>query len=151
MKLNEVLSDVRLRIATDVTGCRDFKARQIDRQIVEGDSIASHIHEPEQVASHVPESEPTVSHVHELEPPTSHVPEPEPPTNHVPEPESTTQVSEPDTQAFIEQNIHLNFFYHIEPETLASFLDDEDFRDYVIGTLTSVVLNRNRFDCSLYG
>ncbi|XP_058752080.1 uncharacterized protein LOC131625205 [Vicia villosa] len=38
MKLNDVVADVRLRYATEIPGCRAFKARQIARQIVEGDS-----------------------------------------------------------------------------------------------------------------
>ncbi|XP_058762568.1 uncharacterized protein LOC131635949 [Vicia villosa] len=38
MKLNDVEADVRLRYATEIPGCRAFKARQIARQIVEGDS-----------------------------------------------------------------------------------------------------------------
>ncbi|XP_058744588.1 uncharacterized protein LOC131617289 [Vicia villosa] len=38
MKLNEIVSDVRLRFATEITGCRAFKARQIARRVVEGDS-----------------------------------------------------------------------------------------------------------------
>ncbi|CAI8610067.1 unnamed protein product [Vicia faba] len=38
MKLNEVVSDVRLRFATKITCCKAFKARKISIQIVEGDS-----------------------------------------------------------------------------------------------------------------
>lgn len=34
MKLNEVMSDVRLMFSTKVTGCKAFKARKLDRQIV---------------------------------------------------------------------------------------------------------------------
>ncbi|XP_058734254.1 uncharacterized protein LOC131605982 [Vicia villosa] len=38
MKLNDVVADVMLRYATEIPGYRAFKARQIARQIVEGDS-----------------------------------------------------------------------------------------------------------------
>ncbi|XP_058783323.1 uncharacterized protein LOC131658000 [Vicia villosa] len=38
MKLNEVVADIRSRYSTEIPGCRAFKARQISRQIVEGDS-----------------------------------------------------------------------------------------------------------------
>ncbi|CAI8616634.1 unnamed protein product [Vicia faba] len=38
MKLNELVADVRLRFATEITRCRTFKARQLARKIVEGDS-----------------------------------------------------------------------------------------------------------------
>ncbi|XP_058724923.1 uncharacterized protein LOC131596316 [Vicia villosa] len=38
MKLNEVVADVRLKYATEIPGCRAFKARQLARRIVEGDS-----------------------------------------------------------------------------------------------------------------
>ncbi|KAI5396455.1 hypothetical protein KIW84_062608 [Lathyrus oleraceus] len=38
MKLNELVSNVRLRFATEITGCRAFKARWIARQIIEGGS-----------------------------------------------------------------------------------------------------------------
>ncbi|XP_058739575.1 uncharacterized protein LOC131611665 [Vicia villosa] len=38
MKLNEVVADVRLRYSTEITGCRAFKARQLARKVVEGDS-----------------------------------------------------------------------------------------------------------------
>ncbi|CAI8600765.1 unnamed protein product [Vicia faba] len=38
MKLNGVVSDGRLRFATEITGYRAFKSRKIARQIVEGDS-----------------------------------------------------------------------------------------------------------------
>ncbi|XP_058746137.1 uncharacterized protein LOC131619011 [Vicia villosa] len=38
MKLNEVVADIRSRYSTEIPGCRAFKARQIARQIVEGDS-----------------------------------------------------------------------------------------------------------------
>lgn len=38
MKLNDVVADVRLRHATKISGCREFKARLVARQIVEGDS-----------------------------------------------------------------------------------------------------------------
>lgn len=38
MNLSEVVADVRLRYATEILGCRDFKERQITRHIVEGDS-----------------------------------------------------------------------------------------------------------------
>ncbi|XP_058784016.1 uncharacterized protein LOC131658774 [Vicia villosa] len=38
MNLNDVVIDVRLRYATEIPGYRAFKARQIARQIVEGDS-----------------------------------------------------------------------------------------------------------------
>ncbi|XP_058742407.1 uncharacterized protein LOC131614886 [Vicia villosa] len=38
MKLNEVVADIRSRYSPKIPGCRAFKARQIARQIVEGDS-----------------------------------------------------------------------------------------------------------------
>lgn len=38
MKLNEMVSYVRLVFVTEITGCKDFKARKLARQIVEGDS-----------------------------------------------------------------------------------------------------------------
>ncbi|XP_058781151.1 uncharacterized protein LOC131655272 [Vicia villosa] len=38
MKLNEVVADIRQRYSTEIPGCRAFRARQIARQIVEGDS-----------------------------------------------------------------------------------------------------------------
>lgn len=38
MKLNEVVLDVRLRFSTEITGCKDFKARHLSRQIVKEDS-----------------------------------------------------------------------------------------------------------------
>lgn len=38
MKLNEVAVDVRLRFATEITGCKAFKARQLAIKVVEGDS-----------------------------------------------------------------------------------------------------------------
>ncbi|KAI5415880.1 hypothetical protein KIW84_041062 [Lathyrus oleraceus] len=37
MRLNEVVADVRLRFAIEITGCMAFKARQLARQVVEGD------------------------------------------------------------------------------------------------------------------
>lgn len=39
MKLNEDITNVRLRFATKITGSRAFKARQLARQVVEGDSV----------------------------------------------------------------------------------------------------------------
>ncbi|XP_058726822.1 uncharacterized protein LOC131598214 [Vicia villosa] len=38
MKLNEVIEYVRVRFATEIPGCRAFKARQIAKRVVEGDS-----------------------------------------------------------------------------------------------------------------
>ncbi|KAI5422925.1 hypothetical protein KIW84_046079 [Lathyrus oleraceus] len=38
MTLNEVVADVRLKYGTDILGYRAFKARQLTRHIVEGDS-----------------------------------------------------------------------------------------------------------------
>ncbi|CAI8610184.1 unnamed protein product [Vicia faba] len=38
MKLNEVVADVRLRFAIEIIRCKAFKARQLARKVVEGDS-----------------------------------------------------------------------------------------------------------------
>ncbi|CAK8568593.1 unnamed protein product [Lathyrus sativus] len=38
MELNEVVAGVRLKYATEILGCRAFKAKRLARQIVEGDS-----------------------------------------------------------------------------------------------------------------
>lgn len=38
MKLNEVVTNVRLMYATGIPRCRAFKARQVARQVVKGDS-----------------------------------------------------------------------------------------------------------------
>lgn len=38
MKLNNVLQNVRLRYETEILGCRAFKVRRLDRQVIEGDS-----------------------------------------------------------------------------------------------------------------
>ncbi|XP_058776094.1 uncharacterized protein LOC131650398 [Vicia villosa] len=38
MKLNDVIEYVRVRYATEIPGCRAFKARQIAKRVVEGDS-----------------------------------------------------------------------------------------------------------------
>lgn len=38
MKLNEVVTDVRLGFAIEITGYRAFKVRQLSKKIVEGDS-----------------------------------------------------------------------------------------------------------------
>ncbi|CAI8619407.1 unnamed protein product [Vicia faba] len=38
MKLNEVVADVRLGFAIEITRCRAFKTRQLARKVVEGDS-----------------------------------------------------------------------------------------------------------------
>ncbi|XP_058767567.1 uncharacterized protein LOC131641278 [Vicia villosa] len=42
MKLNDVIEDVRVRYATEIPGCKAFKARQISKRVMEGDSSKQH-------------------------------------------------------------------------------------------------------------
>ncbi|MCI67500.1 hypothetical protein A2U01_0088759, partial [Trifolium medium] len=38
MKLTEIVAYIRIKYAVEIPACRAFKARQIARQLVEGDS-----------------------------------------------------------------------------------------------------------------